>query len=160
MRLRADIYVSALVRRVFSAGDFAAVEKKGAEEAGAIFIRQRFRDGLETLYAPAPQSFFDEESSGDRLFEIRLDLILASVLIKRGPLVKGCHSDLPKSPDAGSRRWRKVHRDACPAVRCLVAVLLAMKVPVGVRILGQPGEFERLSRPPSPRRIRSRTART
>jgi hypothetical protein len=73
MRLRADIYVSALVRRVFSAGDFAAVEKKGAEEAGAIFIRQRFRDGLETLYAPAPQSFFDEESSGDRLFEIRLE---------------------------------------------------------------------------------------
>jgi hypothetical protein len=73
MRLRADIYVSALVRRVFSAGDFAAVEKKGAEEAGAIFIRQRFRDGLETLYAPAPQSFFDEETSGDRLFEIRLE---------------------------------------------------------------------------------------
>ena len=73
MRLRADIYVSALVRRVFSAGDFAAVEKKGAEEAGAIFIRQRFRDGLETLYAPAPQSFFDEESIGDRLFEIRLE---------------------------------------------------------------------------------------
>ena len=35
MRLRADIYVSALVRRVFSAGDFAAVEKKGAEEAKA-----------------------------------------------------------------------------------------------------------------------------
>ncbi|QWW68799.1 DUF1491 family protein [Rhizobium sp. WYJ-E13] len=74
MRLRADIYVSALVRRVFSAGGFAAVEKKGAEEAGAIFIRQRFRDGLETLYAPAPQSFFDEESSGgDRLFEVRLE---------------------------------------------------------------------------------------
>ncbi|MBB3657218.1 hypothetical protein FHX15_002450 [Rhizobium sp. BK650] len=73
MRLRTDIYVSALVRRVFSAGDFAAVEKKGAEEAGAIFIRQRFRDGLETLYAPAPQTFFDEESSGDRLFEIRLE---------------------------------------------------------------------------------------
>ncbi len=73
MRLRTDIFVSALIRRVFSRGDFAAIEHKGAEEAGAIFIRQRFRDGLETLYAPAPQSFFDEEDSGDRLFEIRLD---------------------------------------------------------------------------------------
>ena len=73
MRLRSDIFVSALTRRIFARGDFAAVEHKGAEEAGAIFIRQRFRDGLETLYAPAPQSFFDEEESGARLFEVRLE---------------------------------------------------------------------------------------
>ncbi|MFA1624289.1 DUF1491 family protein [Rhizobium mongolense] len=73
MRLRTDIFVSALLRRVFARGDFAAIEKKGAEEAGAIFIRQHFRDGLETLYAPAPQSVFGEEESGMRLFEIRLD---------------------------------------------------------------------------------------
>jgi hypothetical protein len=73
MRLRSDIFVSALIRRLFARGDFAAVEHKGAEEAGAIFIRQHFRDGLETLYAPAPQSFFDEEQSGTRLFEVRMD---------------------------------------------------------------------------------------
>jgi hypothetical protein len=73
MRLRSDIYVSALTRRIFSRGDFAAVERKGAEEAGAIFIRQRFRDGLETLYAPAPQSVFTEAESDSRRFEIRLD---------------------------------------------------------------------------------------
>jgi hypothetical protein len=73
MRLRSDIFVSLLVRRVFAAGGFAAVERKGAESAGAIFVRQRFRDGLETLYGPAPQSFFDDEKSGDRLFEIRLE---------------------------------------------------------------------------------------
>ena len=73
MRLRTDIFVSALLRRVFAMGDFAAVEKKGAEQAGAVFIRQHFRDGLETLYGPAPQSFFDEEESAGRLFEIRLD---------------------------------------------------------------------------------------
>jgi len=73
MRLRSDIFVSALVRRLFARGDFAAVERKGEEQAGAIFIRQRFRDGSETLYAPAPQSLFDEEESGTRLFEIRID---------------------------------------------------------------------------------------
>lgn len=73
MRLRSDIFVSALTRRLFGRGDFAAVERKGEEQAGAIFIRQRFRDGLETLYAPAPQSFFDDEGSGTRLFEIRID---------------------------------------------------------------------------------------
>lgn len=70
MRLKSDIFVSALIRRVFGLGGFAAVEKKGAEEAGAIFIRQRFRDGLETLYAPAPQNFFAEEDEG-RKFEVR-----------------------------------------------------------------------------------------
>ena len=73
MRLRSDIYVSALVRRVFGMGGFAAVEHKGAEEAGAIFIRQRFRDGLENLYAPAPQNFFSGEDDGSRKFETRLE---------------------------------------------------------------------------------------
>jgi hypothetical protein len=72
MRLRSDIYVSALVRRVFSMGGFAAVEHKGAEEAGAIFIRTRSRDGRENLYGPAPQNFFDEDDDGQRKFETRL----------------------------------------------------------------------------------------
>jgi hypothetical protein len=70
MRLKSEIVVSAMIRRVFGLGGFAAVEKKGAEAAGAIFIRQRFRDGLETLYAPAPQNFFGEDDGG-RKFEVR-----------------------------------------------------------------------------------------
>lgn len=73
MRLKSDIFVAALIRRVFATGDFAAVEKRGAEEAGAIFIRQRFRDGSETLFGPAPQVFSDgEESDAGRRFEVRL----------------------------------------------------------------------------------------
>ena len=75
MRLRTDIFVSALMRRVFSRGDFAAVEAKGAEEAGAVFVRQVFRDGTESLFAPAPQSFFDEGDDGRRLFEARLERV-------------------------------------------------------------------------------------
>ncbi|SCX19146.1 DUF1491 family protein [Agrobacterium rosae] len=73
MRLKSEIFVSALVRRVFSAGDFAAIERKGADAAGAIFIRQRLRTGLENLYGPAPQSFSDdEEERAERRFELRL----------------------------------------------------------------------------------------
>jgi hypothetical protein len=72
MRVTSDFFVSALLRRVFSSGGFAAVERRGATEAGAIFIRQRFRDGTETLFAPAPQSVFDETRPGDRRFEARL----------------------------------------------------------------------------------------
>ncbi|MCZ7912784.1 DUF1491 family protein [Agrobacterium leguminum] len=73
MRLKSEMFVSALIRRVFAAGGFAAVEKKGAEEAGAIFIRQRLRDGRENLYGPAPQSFADDEDiRAERRFETRL----------------------------------------------------------------------------------------
>jgi hypothetical protein len=77
MRLTSDFYVSALVRRIFSSGGFAAIERRGAAEAGAIFIRQRFRDGLETLFGPAPQSFFNEDDT-DRRFEIRAERSEAS----------------------------------------------------------------------------------
>ncbi|HBF29534.1 DUF1491 family protein [Rhizobium sp.] len=73
MRLRSDIFVSALIRTVFAKGGYAAVERKGMEQAGAIFIRQRFRDGRETLFGPAPQSLVDEEGAMDRRFEMRLD---------------------------------------------------------------------------------------
>ncbi|OAE38477.1 DUF1491 family protein [Agrobacterium tumefaciens] len=73
MRLKSEMFVSALIRRVFTAGGFAAVEKKGAEEAGAIFVRQRLRDGRENLYGPAPQSFADDkEIRAERRFETRL----------------------------------------------------------------------------------------
>ncbi|WP_180897682.1 DUF1491 family protein [Martelella soudanensis] len=71
MRLRSDFFASALVRDAFAKGGFAVIERKGASEAGAIAIRQIFRDGTETLYLPAPQSFA-EEGVQDRIFEARL----------------------------------------------------------------------------------------
>lgn len=49
----------------------AAVERHGADDAGAIFIRIRHRDGTESLAAPAPQTAFDDDHAGARLFEIR-----------------------------------------------------------------------------------------
>lgn len=73
MRLKAGLFVAALVRRVFADGGMAAVERRGAEEAGAIYIRIRHRDGSESLAAPAPQTAFDSGRPSDRLFELRLD---------------------------------------------------------------------------------------
>lgn len=72
MRLTSDLFISALTRRIFRDGGFAAVERKGAEGAGAIFLRQRHRDGTETLYGPAPQSIFEEDRP-ERQFERRVD---------------------------------------------------------------------------------------
>jgi hypothetical protein len=80
MRLKSEIFVSALIRRVFSAGDYAAVLRKGAADAGAIFIRQRSRQGTEMLYGPAPQSAFDEDFTRGRLFEVLLDRADAQVV--------------------------------------------------------------------------------
>ena len=79
-RLRSDIFAAALVRRVFARGDFAAVEVKGAEEAGAILVRQIFRDGRESLHAPAPQSLLAPEDRDSRLFETRLDGVDAATV--------------------------------------------------------------------------------
>lgn len=72
MRLKAAIFVSALTRRLFAEGNMAAIEKRGAEEAGAIFVRIRHRDGSESLAGPAPQSAFDTDHPEERLFELRL----------------------------------------------------------------------------------------
>lgn len=75
MRVTSSLFVSALVRRAFALGGFAAVEKKGAEEAGAIFVRTLSREGQVSLYGPAPQSLAAEAEDmmrDDRLFECRL----------------------------------------------------------------------------------------
>ena len=47
-------------------GAFAALRRRGAEEAGAIFIKVNRLDGTGTLYGPAPQTAFDEAQPSDR----------------------------------------------------------------------------------------------
>ena len=68
MRLKSSIWVSAYVRRCDIEGAFAAVRRRGAEEAGAIFIKLNRLDGTGMLYGPAPQAMFDEARPADRLF--------------------------------------------------------------------------------------------
>lgn len=72
MRLTSDMFISALMRRVFNDGGHCVVEKKGAHDAGAIFIRTVHRDKSESLYGPAPQSVLSDDATGsERLFECR-----------------------------------------------------------------------------------------
>ncbi|TPI16092.1 MULTISPECIES: DUF1491 family protein [unclassified Mesorhizobium] len=68
MRVTADLWVSALVRRVFGAGGFAAIVKRGATEAGAVFVLSRGRMGEVALYGPAPQTSYDSAKPDDRFF--------------------------------------------------------------------------------------------
>jgi hypothetical protein len=78
MRLKSGIWVAGYMRRAQVEGAFAAVVKRGAEEAGAVFIIVNRLDGTATLYGPAPQAAFDQSSPTDRLFTI--------VLGRQGPV--------------------------------------------------------------------------
>lgn len=66
MRLRADIWVSAYLRRCAHEGAVAVLRRRGAAEAGAIFVKVDRLDGSAALYGPAPQSEVKDEY--DRLF--------------------------------------------------------------------------------------------
>lgn len=68
MRVTTDLFVSALLRRVFAAGGFAAVGKRGATEAGAVFILARDRLGQTALFGPAPQTSYEQGRPDERHF--------------------------------------------------------------------------------------------
>jgi hypothetical protein len=70
MRLKSGIWVAAYVRRCDVEGVFAAVRRRGAEEAGAIFIKINRLDGTGALYGPAPQAVFEEARPADRMFMV------------------------------------------------------------------------------------------
>ena len=68
MRVTSEVWVAALMRRVFAGGGFAAVDRRGAREAGAIFLRVRRRDGTFELLGPAPQAIYEQTRPQERLF--------------------------------------------------------------------------------------------
>ncbi len=68
MRLKSGIWVSAYLRRCQTEGAFAAVRRRGAEEAGAIFVKLNRLDGTADLYGPAPQATFEDSHPADRAF--------------------------------------------------------------------------------------------
>lgn len=69
-RLRSDFWVSAYIRRCNVEGVEAVLRKRGAADAGAVFVKVDRLDGTASLYGPAPQLFLDD--SGERLFSVVL----------------------------------------------------------------------------------------
>jgi hypothetical protein len=68
MRLKTSIWVAAYLRRCQGAGVFGAVRRRGAEEAGAVFVKVATLDGNAMLYVPAPQTFYDDSRPIERFF--------------------------------------------------------------------------------------------
>jgi hypothetical protein len=71
MRLKSALWVAAYLRRCQIEGCSAVVRRRGAEEAGAIFVRICRLDGTSDLFGPAPQSALDPDAS-DRIFAASL----------------------------------------------------------------------------------------
>lgn len=71
-RITSDFFVSAYVRRRNDAGRFTAVVRRGAAEAGAIFVKIARLDRTADLYGPVPQFALDGTDpavAGGRVFE-------------------------------------------------------------------------------------------
>ncbi len=68
MRLKSAIWVAAYLRRCQVEGIQAVLRRRGAEEAGAVFVKIDRLDGTAELYGPAPQVAFDEAHPSDRAF--------------------------------------------------------------------------------------------
>jgi len=56
VRLRSDIWVAAYLRRVAVEGAYAVLRRRGAPEAGAIYVLVDGLDGRVRLFAPGPTS--------------------------------------------------------------------------------------------------------
>jgi hypothetical protein len=68
MRLKSGVWVSAYVRRCNVEGVFAAIRRRGADDAGAIFIKVNRLDDTADVYGPAPQTAFGDDAPLDRAF--------------------------------------------------------------------------------------------
>ena len=68
MRLKTALWVAAYLRRCHVEGIFAVVRRRGAEDAGAVFVRISRLDGTSDLFGPAPQSAFYAAEGTARAF--------------------------------------------------------------------------------------------
>ncbi len=68
MRLKSSIWVAAYLRRCQIEGIFGAVRRRGAEEAGAVFVKVGLLDGKAMLYVPAPQTVYGDSRPIERIF--------------------------------------------------------------------------------------------
>jgi hypothetical protein len=78
MRLKSGVWVSAYVRRCNVEGVFAAVRRRGADDAGAIFIKINRLDDTADVYGPAPQTAFGDDAPLDRAFSPAMKTMPAS----------------------------------------------------------------------------------
>ncbi|WP_319529382.1 DUF1491 family protein [uncultured Cohaesibacter sp.] len=85
MRVTSELWVSAYLRTRNAKNKPSVLMRRGAREAGAIFVRVDRLDGSYDLYQPASQFAYDDESikKGDRLFTKTLDGVMVFDVMDR-----------------------------------------------------------------------------
>ena len=80
MRLTSAMWFAVFMRTETERGAYVSTIKKGAQQAGAIFIMHNHLNGTFSLYGPAPQSMYMDALDDDRRFERVLENVEESVL--------------------------------------------------------------------------------
>ncbi len=73
-RISSDLWVQAYLRQCRVNGSFGYLARRGAAQAGAIFVKIIVAGGSVSLYAPAPQTELSDDLDGmdSRMFELIL----------------------------------------------------------------------------------------
>ena len=79
MRLRSDFWVAAHLRRCAIEGIDAVLRRRGAAEAGAVFVKVDKLDGTASLYGPAPQALVSDAAESRLFLPVLLDVAGADV---------------------------------------------------------------------------------
>ncbi|MEM8812451.1 MAG: DUF1491 family protein [Pseudomonadota bacterium] len=75
MRITSSLWVDSLVRRCNALAVPVYVARRGAAEAGAIFVKVEHADRRIDLYGPAPQAMVADPGSSERRFELVLSQV-------------------------------------------------------------------------------------
>jgi hypothetical protein len=113
MRVTSGFWVGSYLRRAMAEGCFTSVVKRGAEEAGAIFIILNHGNGEFSLFGQAPQSVFDDTMDSERLFTVLIENLDEAVVLERLEREKNFDPDLwvIENEDRSGRSFLELVKD-------------------------------------------------
>ena len=113
MRVTSGFWVGSYLRRAMAEGCFTSVVKRGAEEAGAIFVILNHGNGEFSLYGQAPQSVFDDTMDFERLFTLLIENLDEEVVLERIEREKNFDPDLwvIENEDRSGRSFLELAKD-------------------------------------------------
>ena len=113
MRVTSGFWVGSYLRRAMAEGCFTSVVKRGAEEAGAIFVILNHCNSEFSLFGQAPQSVFNDIMDSERLFTVLIESVREEVVLERLEREKSFDPDLwiLENEDRSSRSFLQLAKD-------------------------------------------------